>query len=122
LARRAARDPARDLDARGLPELPRPLRRGGAALDAPLAAELHPVPRAAGAVAVSEPRFGRRALFSGRGLAAALGREPARAAPQPLVGLLAGAPAAPARTRALPLLRPPGAADEADFLRLCTRC
>lgn len=67
---------------------------------------------------MSEPCFGRRALFSARGLAAALGREPA---PRPLVALLAGASAG-APARALPVLRPPGALDEAEFLRLCTRC
>lgn len=80
---------------------------------------------------MSEPCFERRALFSLRGLGAALGREPARraAAPpparcaSPLMSLLAGAPPPPGPPpRALPLLRPPGAVDEAEFLRLCTRC
>ncbi len=77
---------------------------------------------------MSEPRFGRRALFSARGLAAALGRAPERpdrpARPAPLVALLAGAPAPspPPPARPAPVLRPPGAVDEFDFLRLCTRC
>ncbi|MCO5167418.1 MAG: 4Fe-4S dicluster domain-containing protein [Planctomycetes bacterium] len=68
---------------------------------------------------MSDPRLDRRALFSLRGLGAALGRAPARPA-RPLVALLGGAPAPAAR--ALPVLRPPGAVDEADFLARCTRC
>lgn len=84
------------------------------------------MPRAAGVVAVSEPRLDRRALLSLRGLGAALGGPRATRAPgpaTPLVSLLAGAPPPAATTaRALPVLRPPGAVDEAEFLRRCTRC
>jgi ferredoxin-type protein NapG len=74
----------------------------------------------------SEPRFERRGLFSLRGLGAALGRAPTPsrgAKSAPLVALLAGAPAPAARpARVLPVLRPPGAVAEADFLTRCTKC
>lgn len=62
----------------------------------------------------------RRGLLSARGLCAALGIGGAPAPRPPLMTLLAGAPAP--RARALPVLRPPGAVEERDFLTRCTRC
>lgn len=73
---------------------------------------------------MSDHRFGRRGLFSLRGLGAALGGVPLPRPASPLMSLLAGAPAArsAAPARSVPVVRPPGAVDEADFLLRCTRC
>lgn len=79
--------------------------------------------REPGPLAVTD-RLSRRALLSPRGLCAALGLGiggAGTAPPRPLVALV-GPPAARHTPRILPVLRPPGAIDEAEFMQLCTRC
>lgn len=72
---------------------------------------------------MSEPsRVSRRAFLSFRKAPLASETDPAPAAPAPTAAPATPSAPDPTRHSIFPLLRPPGAVAEADFLARCTRC